>query len=115
MKRMIPLIWTVLLLSLLVGCGSTAKMPADDVYHPDTDFAYSMKQTVWSCDVIAETEKGYYIYVPYRLFYMDRDAMEPAVFCSKPNCLHEKETESAKFRACQAYAFVYGDPQSAIA
>ena len=104
MKRIATLTLALaLLVSLLTGCakapGKAAKAAA---YNPETDYPYSMF-TLTTSRPIAETEKGYYFYMPSFLFYMDKSAMEPVVVCGKPNCLHYEEATEEAFQACSGY------------
>ncbi len=53
---------------------------------------------------MAATEDGYYLLIHDYIFYADKDTMKPTVLCNKPDCLHEKETDSNRVFYCNAFA-----------
>ena len=89
------------LLLLLCGCAAS-EMPSDNAYHRETDYPYSMFMEL-NTKGFAESDTGFYFYIPSFLFYMDRETMQPAAVCSKPECLHYDEPDTASFRNCSAY------------
>lgn len=67
-------------------------MPADNTYHPETDFQYS-----WGLDEkrsFQRAPEGIYHQGGYRLYIIDETTMEPKLCCSRPDCPHEWRLES---------------------
>ena len=60
------LLCAALLSALFAGCGGAAKSPADDTYHPETDYQYWLNQNSVYHNV-AETKEGLYIDTPQAL------------------------------------------------
>ena len=99
MKKLIAL---TLLLSLLCACGTTSKYPTDNEYHPETDCAFYLA-SFYDGTRLAETENGFYFSVNNTLLYFDYDTMDYTPLCSKPNCMHNNETDPEKQAQCEAY------------
>ena len=99
MKKLITL---TLLLALLCACGTTSRYPTDNEYHPETDCAFYLA-SFYSGTRLAETEKGIYFSVNNTLLYFDYDTMDSIPLCSKPNCMHNNETDPEKQAQCEAY------------
>ena len=103
MKRINGLIVTMLAFALLTGCSPDGdEHISQSESFPGAEYPYSMRtQLGWA--TFAESDSGYYFFVPKCLFYMDKDSMEPVVLCDKPNCLHYDEPDVNVFRTCKAY------------
>lgn len=103
--------WRVWLLALCVvcvcaGCENHPEYSTENKYVPGQDYQYTPS--------ITETEDAYYYAKSVSdtndgfsegsfLMYIDKETMEPIPLCNRPDCNHEKETNSEKMQECNAY------------
>lgn len=96
--RIVALAVAVLMLAVLcTACGKT-EMPTDDAYHFQTDSQYMFAGGDICCRDVAASGKGYYFLSQGMLYYCDRENMEPAAVCAKPECSHTGSNCAANFQ-----------------
>lgn len=103
MTKRISILILCALLSTMFGCQSNRHAyPTDNSYHPETDCAFYLA-SFYDGTRLAETENGFYFSVNNTLLYFDYDTMDYTPLCSKPNCMHNNETDPEKQAQCEAY------------
>lgn len=70
----------------------------------DWDWSYQTSHTVSS---FAKGPKGYYVRLGDFVYYCDFETQTLIALCNRPDCLHDKETDSEKRSECTAYV-AYG-------
>ena len=94
----------LLLVSLTVlfsSCGREKDLGDD--YIPGEDAPYIFQPQGLN-STMAAAEDGYYLLIHDYIFYADKNTMKPTILCNKPDCLHEKETDSSRVFYCNAFA-----------
>ncbi|MHB8063341.1 MAG: hypothetical protein ACYDG2_12010, partial [Ruminiclostridium sp.] len=100
LKNKLVILSLIIYLIVLSGCGS--KTITENSYIKGQDFQY-MYFEQGSSIIMAETENGYYFFSGWYLYYADKQTMKPVILCSKPNCLHDTETDPKKVYNCNAF------------
>lgn len=104
MKKYLKNIYIIAILMIFLimsyGCGNSQY--TENTYIEGQDFQY-MYFRQGTTPIMAETEKGYYFFSGYYLYYADKQAMKPVILCNKPNCLHDEETDPKKVYSCNAF------------
>ena len=84
----------------LSGCG---KENLPNTYIEGSDFQY-MRQGSWDwAPKMQKGEKGYYFRQDEFVYYLDEGTGEFLPLCAKADCLHDRETDPARRKSCNAY------------
>ena len=102
-KYVIPILILVMLLFHLVSCGNERDRVTLDGYNPGTDAQFFQTNNWYPYALIQETENGCFLYHNQFVYVYNREAGTTLPLCNKPNCLHDKETDSEKLKECVAY------------
>ena len=101
MKRILSLVLTFILTVTLASCGKEEAITGMEyVEGQDQQYFYS---DLGSNTLFTETEDGYYYFVGFYLCYTDKETMQSAVLCGRPDCLHQNETNPERTLDCNAY------------
>ena len=101
MKRILSLVLTFILTVTLASCGQEEAITGMEyVEGQDQQYFYS---DLGSNTLFTETEDGYYYFVGFYLCYTDKETMQSAVLCGRPDCLHQNETNPERTLDCNAY------------
>lgn len=91
------------MLTILTSCSKEKKVESSDSYVFGQDYQYMFYNfDTYNFDLI-EGEWGYYLVHSNFIYIIDKQTMKMAPLCNKPNCLHDKETDSNKLLQCNAY------------
>ena len=104
MKKILACLLMLVMVTGLVSCQNR-KQFLEDTYVEGQDQAYMYLDLVHATQEVAETEDGYYFLISNRLFFVDKTTLQMIPLCNKPDCLHEKETDTQKTWKCNAYFF----------
>ena len=97
-KRLSLVIFICLLLS---GCGDGVLEASADEYNPKMDSQYYLATGKSN---YAEGENGYYYMTSGGyLLYVNAQTMDVVPLCSRPECLHNDETDPKKKELCNSY------------
>ena len=77
-----------------------------DSFDSETDWDWSY-QTSHTVSAFAKGPKGYYVRLGDFVYYCDFETQTLIALCNRPDCLHDKETDSEKRSECTAYV-AYG-------
>lgn len=89
--------------TILISCSKEKKVENPDSYVFGQDYQYMFYNfDTYNFDLI-EGEWGYYLVHNDFIYIIDKQTMKIAPLCNKPNCLHDKETDSNKLLQCNAY------------
>ena len=100
-KRKIYLI-TAAFLIILSGCG---KENLPNTYIEGSDFQY-MRQGAWDWEPkMQKGEQGYYFRQGEFVYYLNEETEEFLPLCAKADCLHDRETDPARRKSCNAYMY----------
>ena len=92
----------VSLLLILVSCGSKTPEIVSDIYNFGQDHQFYMVTEYTPRPKMQELENGcVFLHQGYIYSYEQGGSILP--LCSKPNCLHDKETDPEKRQECSAY------------
>ena len=97
----------MLLIFVLSGC-STQEEQLPDTYVEGSDYQY-MYAGNGSFPIFQKGEAGYYLLWDNFIYFFDDEEEKIIPLCSRPDCLHDKETDQEKREACNAYASTFGD------
>lgn len=86
----------------IVGGCNKQKIVYEDRYILGQDFQYMYYDEARFGIYTIETEEGYYKLLNSMIYYIEKDTMSVVPLCSKPNCLHDKDTKK-KRKECNAY------------
>lgn len=92
----------MLLIFVLSGC-STQEEQLPDSYVDGSDYQYMYARNSPS-SAFQKGEKGYYMLWNNFIYFFNEEDEMIVPLCSKPDCLHDKETDQEKQEACNAYA-----------
>lgn len=105
---------TVMILAVLLfvcGCGSKKD---DEAFNIETDWQYQMVNPHSLKDRMTTDPQGsVYFLNGYFLYKYDFETGETAPLCSRPNCLHNQETDPEKIIKCNAFFDFAGEPGDA--
>ncbi|MGN1074839.1 MAG: hypothetical protein ACI4QB_07575 [Eubacteriales bacterium] len=89
-NRMRSCLFTLLSACFLLSCAACGYAPAADAAG---DYPYWLNENN-NFHNIAETEAGFYIAVPGRVFFVDKASMTPVPLCAKPDCPHTPDSDA---------------------
>lgn len=104
MRKAIPAVLAALLW-LLTGCAAGPEKSAAAAGSPY--FQAGRRCAAWS-------GTGYYFTANRFLYYAGEDTMSPVPVCSRPECLHDRETDPEKIALCNAYFEPYMRGDAAV-
>ena len=94
-------------LLLLTACAKkTEALP--DTYAAGSDFQHFQQSTMASRVRVQEGEGGFYILKDDFVYYYSDRAGIMVPLCSRPNCLHDRESDPERRRQCVAYVEAAG-------
>ena len=85
------------------SCGKAQNIPDTMSYIPGQDMQYFQYTEYNKNAYVQETETGCYFYRDHFIYYLNREEKQIYPLCSKPNCLHDKETDPEMKKNCSAY------------
>ena len=100
-KRLILLILIFLILN--ISCTSRKNVIDFSGYNPGTDWQYFQTTAFDPAPKIQEYDGGCYLYHDHFVYVYEHKSGRILPLCSKPNCLHDKETEPGKISDCNAF------------
>ena len=97
--------YCLLLFAFIVCCISCGKNTSGNTesYIPGQDMQYFSTSEWYKTAVIQEYDGGCYVHHDGFVYRYDRETGTIEALCSKPNCLHDRETDTNKRRDCNAY------------
>ncbi|MFR8034966.1 MAG: hypothetical protein ACLU6W_13275 [Lachnospiraceae bacterium] len=78
------------------------EMEKEYEYQEGTDWDWSYLN-IHTLSAFAKGEKGYYVRLDEFIYFCDFEKGTLTPLCSRPDCLHDKETNTAKQKECTAY------------
>ncbi len=105
MKKKVTVMFLAVLL-FVCGCGSKKD---DEAFNIETDWQYQMEIPASLSDrMTADSQGSIYFVNGYFLYKYDAETGEAAPLCSRPNCLHDQETDPEKIIKCHAFFDFWG-------
>ena len=102
MRKALAIILLLATLNSLCSCGQSS-IPDTIDYIPGQDMQYFQLTECEKTALMQETENGCYFYHDRFIYYYDNKTGQIDPLCSRPGCLHEKETDLNKKQECCAY------------
>ena len=93
----------IILCTVLLSSCREKTAEFSDEYIPGQDMQYFSTSEWYKTAYLQEYEGGCYVHHDGFIYVYDRKSGSIAPLCSKPNCLHDKETDGIKRRECNAY------------
>ncbi|MDE7424527.1 MAG: hypothetical protein K2N51_12710 [Lachnospiraceae bacterium] len=94
-------ILSIIMIWIVGGC-SKQKIVYEDTYILGQDFQYMYYDEARFGVYTVEAEGGYYKLLNSMIYYIEKNTMSVVPLCSKPNCLHDKDTKKKRME-CNAY------------
>lgn len=106
MKKLLFYVSAFILLLGITGCGRKNYLP--DTYVEESDFQYMRQGSMDLQPDMQKGEKGYYFRHDAFIYYLDEETEKLLPLCNRVDCLHDMETEPARYETCNAYVQPYG-------
>lgn len=86
----------------VLGCSAIEEQ-LPDTYVEGSDYQYMYTRS-GPFPIFQKGKDGYYLLWNNHIYFYDEESQMIVPLCSKPDCLHDKETDQTKREACYAYA-----------
>ena len=96
----------MLFIFVLSGC-SPREEQLPDTYVDGSDYQYMYTREASNFPNFQKGDNGYYLLWNDFIYFFDEEDELIVPLCSKPDCLHDKETAQEKRESCNAYASTF--------